>query len=846
MQRFFSNIKYKILGVLFVAVLIISYIMLDSNAASPVITKMESASLPVVMMKTPAGTLFNELHGYTSQIDKYLINDSLTPLQDNRHLNVVINRYGENINKLSYKVRAMSDMALIEDTEVMDYTLDGEYINAVFKIKNLIESDTEYMLEISIATDKHESVNYYTKILYGRDINIQDKLRFIIDFNSWTFSDVNLDKITEYIETNSSGDNTNYGKVNINSSRSQIGWGDLKPVVETQIIPSIKEMTGDLASVSLGYKIAIPADEGVYNRCNVNEYYRIRQSGDKMYLLNFEREADQIFDSRGNLMESSRINLGISSEQSAHIINSEKGRFTCFVRQAELWCFDDEENVFVRVFSFGDEASDGIREDYGGHNIKVMEVDNDGNIYFIVYGYMNRGEHEGEVGVSLCRYEAKENQVNELIYIPVSVPYEVLSQNVGEVAYIGYNGAFYILLDNSLYSIDITSKEKMTEISGLTNETYSVSEDGTAIAYSINGELYNTDEIRIFNMATGSDHIIKAEQGDKLRVLGYIKNDLAYGRMHSGDLVRYKNGGTLFPMYCVEIADNNNQVIKHYETDGIYVSDASVEGMRLTLERVIKNEDGDYEAISTDQLINREENIQNNGAFVEVVTTESRKKELYIDLVNKVKNVSNVSMKTAAAVSFAEGEGIRVDAGFADFERYYVYGYGKFQGSFTSLERAINAAAQSYGTVKDPKGRSVWRRYKPGDMSISGIEAFYKQDEQSFAGSLDIMLAMAGVDANAANGFDEGKNAPEIIEQTNALTALNLQGVSLDNILSCVGEGRPVVGRYGPDRYVVIKAYDSKNVKFYDTAEGKEVTQTIGEASKLFEQWGNIFITYIR
>ena len=108
------------------------------------------------------------------------------------------------------------------------------------------------------------------------------------------------------------------------------------------------------------------------------------------------------------------------------------------------------------------------------------------------------------------------------------------------------------------------------------------------------------------------------------------------------------------------------------------------------------------------------------------------------------------------------------------------------------------------------------------------------------------MLAMAGVDANAANGFDEGKNALEIIEQTNALTALNLQGVSLDNVLSCVGEGRPVVGRYGSDRYVVIKAYDSKNVKFYDTAEGKEVTQTIGEASKLFEQWGNIFITYIR
>ena len=846
MERFFSDIKYKILGVLFLVVLVGSFILLDSDAVSPVTTTMESASLPIVMMKTQNGMLFNELHGYTSELEAHLINESVTPLQENRHLNVVINRYGENVTGIRYRIRKMSDMSLIEDTEVTDYTTDGEYINATFRIKNLIENDTEYLMEISIKTDKHEAVNYYTRVFCSQNLGMQEKLNFITDFNSWTFSDTELDKISKYIEPKSTGDNTNYGKVNINSSKSQIGWGSLNPVVEETIIPTIKEMTAEIASVSLQYKMAAMGNNGAYDSYNVNEYYRIRQSGENMYLLNFEREADQIFDSRGDLMESSRINLGISSEQSAHIINSEDARFTCFVRQAALWCFDDKNNTFTRVFSFEDETSDGVRENYGGHNIKVMEVDNDGNIYFIVYGYMNRGEHEGEVGVSLCRYEAKANEVDELIYIPVNVPYEVLSENVGEVAYIGGNGAFYILLDDSLYSIDLTSKEKMTEISGLTDETYDVSDDGTAIAYSLNGKLYDTDVIRIFNMATGSDYEIKADEGDKLRVLGYIKNDLAYGRMHSGDIVRYSNGGVLFPMYRVEIMDSTNTVIKEYENSGIYVSDASVTGMRLNMTRVIKNADGDYEATSVDQLLNREENIQDNGAFVEVVTTESRKKELYIDLVNKVTNVSNVSMKTAASVKFAEGETIRIDAGFTDDGRYYVYGYGKFQGSFTSLERAVNAASLTYGTVKNVKGNDVWKRYKPTSTDINGIEAFYRTNEQSFAGGLDIMLAMAGVAADSQTGFANGKNALEIIEEAGGLTALNLQGVSLENVLSCVGGGRPVVGRYGSDRYVVIKAYDSKNVTFYDVAAGKEVTQTIGEASKAFEQWGNIFVTYVR
>lgn len=846
MNRFFSDIKYKILAALFVAALIVSFIMLDAGSALPVTTTMQPASLPVVTMKTPQGTLFNELHGYTSSIDAQLINDTVTPLQENRHLEVVVSTYGENIQKLSYKIRKIADMSLIEDTNVTDYDIDGDCINAELKIKNLIENNTEYLMEIIIATDKHEAITYYTRIFCTKDLLMQEKLDFILDFNAWTFSDTQLDNISEYIEPKSTGDNTNYGRVNINSSKTQIGWGNLKPIVEQTIIPSIKDMTTELASVSLNYRIASQGADGIYDSYEVNEYYRIRQSGDNMYLLNYEREADQIFDSRGDLMESSRINLGISSTQSAYVMNSSNGRFTCFVRQAELWCFDDQGNIFTRIFSFDDETSDGVRENYSGHNIKVMEVDDDGNINFIVYGYMNRGEHEGESGVSMCSYDAKNNAVDELIYIPVEVPYEVLSENVGEVAYIGANEAFYILLGDALYSIDITSKEKMTEISGLTDETYAVSEDGTAIAYSLNGGLYNTDEIRIFNIATGTDYKIKAEEGDKLRVIGYIKNDFVYGRVHAGDIVRYDNGSVIAPMYKIEIMDNDNTIIKEYQNDGIYVSDAAIAGMRLNMTRVIKNEDGDYEAASIDQLLNREENVQDNGAYIEVVTTEDRKKELYIDLVNKISDASNVSMKTSASVRFAEGEAMRIDAKFTDDGRYYVYGYGKFQGSYSSLSRAVAAADSTYGSVMDAKGEEVWRRYKLPSASINGLDAFYRQNTQSFAGSLDIMLAMAGADVDSQAEFDSGKNALEIIDGISGLSALNLRGVYLENVLSCISDGKPVIGRYDPMKYVVIKAYDSKNVTFYDTAEGKEVTQTIGEASKSFEQWGNVFITYMR
>ena len=48
------------------------------------------------------------------------------------------------------------------------------------------------------------------------------------------------------------------------------------------------------------------------------------------------------------------------------------------------------------------------------HGIQVMDMDDDGNISFIVYGYMNRGEHEGENGISVYRFSADDRAIEEL------------------------------------------------------------------------------------------------------------------------------------------------------------------------------------------------------------------------------------------------------------------------------------------------------------------------------------------------------------------------------------------------------------------------------------------------
>jgi len=840
-----KNLKFYVLAIAFVVTAVLTFLSINYKLELPITTTMDAATLPIVVMRTENGTAFNELHGYTTDVDASLLNDSITPLPSDKKLNVVINNYGENVTKLSYKIRKLDDMSLIEDTTVSDYTLDGQIIDAKLNIKNLIDNDIEYLLEINIVTDNNAQIKYYTKIISSTSIGLQDKIDFVMNFNNCTFDQSKLDNIKALIETNKvTGDNTNFGKVNISSSLEQIGWGKLNPTVEKTIIPTIKEINSEVASIYLGYNMAAQGPSGAYDTYIVGEYYRIRQTATTMYLLNFEREANQVFNGINDLSANSKISLGITSDENVDMTSSTKGNYACFVRQGSLWCFNDKEKAFTRIFSFEAIDSDNMRELYDKHNIKIMSVEDNGNVNFIVYGYMNRGAHEGEVGVSLCSYNYQDNQVKELLYVPVNVPYDELKENVGQVAFISENNIFYFLLDNALYSIDLTSKEVMVEINGLSDETYAISTDGKSIAYSINGKINDTDVIRIFNMSTGGEYQIRADEGDKLKILGYIKNDCIIGTAHKSDILIENNGFITFPMYCLNIYDSGFNIIKNYQIDGVFVSGASVSGLRINLTRVVKNADGYYGSAAIDQLMNRDENKAGSGLTLDTATTDNREKELYINLVNKIGNTDNVSIRTSKEVVFVSSKSVNVDAKFNDSGRFFVYGYGKFQGSFTNLSTAIATAYDTYGTIVDNNAKYIWKRYKNATASLSNTFSGGVGNSESLGQSVKLLLHCAGVDVDASAKLSQGMTALDIINEATSNRALNLKGVNLENILYYTSVGVPVIGRTGDNSYVIVKSFDAKNITYFEVSTGKDVTLPIADASKLFTQFGNVFIAY--
>ena len=91
-----------------------------------------------------------------------------------------------------------------------------------------------------------------------------------------------------------------------------------------------------------------------------------------------------------------------------------------------------------------------------------MEMDKSGNIKFIVYGYMNRGEHEGKNGIGVYEFEAESGKTEEKAFIPVKIQFENLKDEIEKGAYLSDSGKFYFELDGAYYQVDLDSRESKT------------------------------------------------------------------------------------------------------------------------------------------------------------------------------------------------------------------------------------------------------------------------------------------------------------------------------------------------------------------------------------------------
>ncbi len=700
-------LKISISFLLFVGILAMYFVSIYQKDTTEV-PVMQTATLPIINMVYQDADL-NVLQGYTTYMDARYMHDSITPLEDDRSVGVSIKKYGNVIATMSYEIRTLDMERLIDKQNIEKFVSAGDSIYATIDASRILEEDTEYMLIIKLVSEKHGDIYYYTRIEDQSESTVKTHIDFVNNMSESSLDDDAALDYLPYLEPSSSSDSTNLATVDIKSSFANFTWGDLDVTRVTKPIVTVKEIIDDLGCYELQYKVKAFNEYGRAQYYNVTEFYRVRQRGEQMLLYVYERKMEQIFDGTNQNISSTRINLGLDSDLNIEYSYSTTGSFISFVKERNLWLMDMNNNNVTNIFSFESGSDNDVRDVFDENNIEIVSTDSDGNVLFIVYGYMNRGAHEGKVGTGLYRYTRKDNKVNELVFAPTTKPYHIMKDSIGNFAYIKDDSLLYMMIDDAIYTITFDSNEYVQLVSGLKKGNYIISDDENIIAWHENTEINGAESIRVINIKTGDDYIIEAGAGDYIKVLGFIDHDLIYGTGKQADAYVNEQGDTVLPMYKLNVVLESKEDVESYQKENIYITDVEISGNMIKLSRITKDENGAYVETDGDQFVNK--NIDATETVVlSTIATELKKKELILEFAYTITSDNKLVTKYPEEIVFKSGDSFELKEEAVEDNNYYVYGEGELQLVTDKVSDAINAAYDNYGVVVKGDGNYIWAR----------------------------------------------------------------------------------------------------------------------------------------
>lgn len=835
-------IKGIVFGLTFFAALfIISKIMNQGN--HDMTAEMAPADYPVIYMGMN-GVRYNELHGYAQAMDTAYMRDTITALDEERTTEFTIGTYGQSVREIAYEVRSVDGERLIENTVVTEYTESADTIYGLITLKDLLERDTEYELILILSTEKNSNIRYYTRIIWPQDYHLAEKLDFAITFHEKSFDKEAVKDLAKYMETNSEGDNSTLHRVDIHCSLNQVSWGNLSVTRVSEPVFNVTELATQTASITAHYIVStgIGKDTRYFY---VEEFYRLRYTPDRIYLLDYVRTMNSLLDEKDEIYVNDKIMLGVADEN-LEIAESEDGNVFAFEIQNRLYSYNVTTNKMAVIFGFYDANNRDARTLYNQHAIRILNIDEGGNVHFAVYGYMNRGRHEGEVGIQIYNYDSALNTIEEVLYIPYDKTFQILKEEMDQLLYLSRENYLYFVLENAVYEVDLTEKSCKRIIETMQDESIKMSDSNKMIVWQSSGSLYEAKELVMMDLSRRERLEIAAKEGEYIMPLGFMGEDLIYGLAREEDIVADQTGRTTFPMYAVYICDAKGEILKSYHQDSIYVSNCSMQNNQITLERLLKQEDGTYVETTQDYIMNSSETAEGKNT-IKAVVTENYGKFIQI-AVKKSIDAKSLQVLTPKEVLYEGGRTLYLAEENLP-ERYYVYGLEGIAGIYRNPAKAVMCAEEESGVVINGKGDYVWIRgnrvTKNQIMAIDEAQA--TEEKSSLAVCLDTMLKYEGIIRNSEYMLAAGETVYDILADNLENTqVLDLKGCSLDAVLYYVNRDIPVLASLNDGSAVLIIGFNQYNVVLMNPEKGTIYKMGLNDSAEWFEKNGNSFITYIK
>lgn len=805
--------------------------------------EMAPATLPLISMELN-GVAYNQLHGYRNAMDVSFQRDTVTSLGERRNTDFRIDTYGRSIDGVAIEVRSADGSRLIENTELSDYTQRGNVIRGTIALKDLIDKDVEYSLAILVDSEG-EKIYYYTRVVWSDSMYVAEKLEYVLDFHNRLYDREAARELTKYLESNSRlEDNSSFHRVNIHSSFRQITWGEL-PVEEVST-PAVRltDVANQTASFLVDYIVATSTNGRDHTYYQVQEHYRIRYTTERIYLLDYERTMTQIPDT-DKMYANDKILLGITATD-IPLVESEDGNIVVFEVADQLFSYNIVTNKMTVIFSFYDKDNADDRTMYGQHAIKILNVDEGGSVQFAVYGYMNRGRHEGEVGIQLYSYDSSLNTLEETVYIPYDKTFSVLSAEVEQLLYLNREQELYLEIDQTIYGIDLVEKTYYPLINVNQDESVHTSDNHKIVVWTEADDIYQSRNLNIRNLSSGIENTIEVREDEVVYPLGFMEEDVIYGVAKREDIVEESSGGAFLPMYKICISSSDGKLLKEYSQSGIYITGCRVEGNQLILDRMERLESGEYRETTQDHIMNNAESEVSRNV---IVTADIDIYERYVEIQLR-DEIDSKSFKilNPKEVVFEGGRELHLPE-VEERERYYVYGPYGVSGIFTSPAGAVNLAYEISGVVVDESGECIWLRgnrvIRNQIMAIK--EASVTETKDSLAVCLDTIFKFEGLVRNSEYLLGQGYSVMEILEDNlEDARILDLKGCTLDALLYYTNRDIPVLALLENGEAVLVTGFNEYNVVIMEPSTGTLYKKGMNDSTEWFEENGNCFITYVR
>lgn len=830
--------KVGILAIVFFVSLIFYNFLLNYKESSEV-TTMDEPTLPVITMEA-LDTKVNELHGYRSEMNACYMRDAVVPLDSTRVLPMEIETYGMEIDRISYEIRSTDTTRKIAETEISDFAQADNMINISPTIENLIEEGEEYLLVICL-TSGDEEIYYYTRILIPVDSHEKECLEFAKEFHDTALSD-NYATLATYLETSADAEDS-LAEVSIASSCDNVGWRGFEGEISGEPVVELKDINSDYCVVV--YYYTMEETDGKHTKYyDVEEYFKLRYSSERMYLLDYNRTMDLILDEDNFDVSQNVINLGVHSGDFTYLSN-ETGSIVAFVHSGSLYEYNQNTGTLTRIFSFrGNDVLDP-RTNYDEHDIMILNIDESGTMDFVVYGYMNAGAHEGECGIDLYHYDSAEVVAKEQVFISSTNSYQILKARFSDLLYLATDNVFYIMVDGTLLQVDLNNLTTTELVSSLSDDQYASSKSSRYFAWIDEEDV--ASEIHVMDLEKQTTFDLKAGDGELLRPVDFIDEDFVYGYVKESDVSTDAAGTEIYPMYKLmiqQVNKENGTVLKEYEKNGYYVLAATKESTTLVLDRVTKEQDG-YVAAGEDTIrntsgeINKEvalsyEEDDNLGRVLKMTMAETDAATGYTSTIAQTA-LAGDDMNISISVSQSE-------------EKYFAYVGSNVIFAGSNVQKAIVAADEEMGIVVDSNQHYIWKRGRSSIKSaISGISVGSSDtDANTSAQCISAMMVLQGENIEVNQLLAQGETPISILSSTlKDCTVLDLTGCSLTEVLYYVNLGNPVYARSGENEALLIVGYDALNITVFDPSTGATRKIGLNDGTELFSGQGNVFISYL-